>query len=63
MSREKTTIKKIVAEAEDVHDKIIKREKPSMRFPVRSLANVRYTPKRRAGPSTRSARTESAAAR
>src|SRR5512140_3454126 len=41
----KPTLKRIVAEAQDVHTKILKRDKPSMRFPVRSLANVRYTPK------------------
>src|SRR5512140_1337989 len=41
----KPTLKRIVAEAQDVHTKILKRDKPSMRFPIRSLANVRYTPK------------------
>jgi DNA topoisomerase-6 subunit A len=41
----KSVSKKIVTEAENVHAKILKRDKPSMKFPIRSLANVRYTPK------------------
>src|SRR6187455_1921162 len=41
----KSVSKKIVTEAENVHSKILKRDKPSMKFPIRSLANVRYTPK------------------
>lgn len=45
MAAPKSVAKKIVAEAENVHTKILKRDKPSMKFPIRSLANVRYTPK------------------
>ncbi len=45
MAAAKSVAKKIVAEAENVHTKILKRDKPSMKFPIRSLANVRYTPK------------------
>ncbi len=32
--------------AEDIKDKILARKKPTMKFPVRSLANVRYHPQR-----------------
>ena len=35
----------IVTEAEQVHTKILKKDKPSLKFPIRSLANVRYAPK------------------
>ena len=45
MAAAKSVAKKIIAEAENVHSKILKRDKPSMKFPIRSLANVRYTPK------------------
>ncbi|MDZ4806129.1 MAG: DNA topoisomerase IV subunit A [Candidatus Eisenbacteria bacterium] len=45
MAAAKSVARKIVAEAENVHSKILKRDKPSMKFPIRSLANVRYTPK------------------
>ncbi|HEX7879199.1 MAG TPA: DNA topoisomerase IV subunit A [Candidatus Eisenbacteria bacterium] len=45
MMSNKSVSKKIVTEAEQVHSKILKRDKPSMKFPIRSLANVRYTPK------------------
>ena len=41
----KGPLTRIVAEADDVHTKILKRDKPSMKFPIRSLANVKYTPK------------------
>ena len=37
--------KKIVASAGDIHDGILKRKKPSIKIPIRSLSNVRYTPK------------------
>jgi DNA topoisomerase-6 subunit A len=36
----------IKASAEDIHGKIIARKKPTMKLPVRSLANVRYQPQR-----------------
>lgn len=41
----KGPLTRIVAEADNVHTKILKRDKPSMKFPIRSLANVKYTPK------------------
>ncbi|MBN1554486.1 MAG: DNA topoisomerase IV subunit A [Phycisphaerae bacterium] len=37
-------VRKIVAEAADVHDKIRRRDKPQMKLPIRSLANVKYRP-------------------
>ena len=37
--------KKIVASAGDIHTGILKRKKPSIKIPIRSLSNVRYTPK------------------
>ncbi|NCC51961.1 MAG: DNA topoisomerase VI [Spartobacteria bacterium] len=39
--------RKIVAMARDIYEDVIKRgKKPSMKFPIRSLANVKYDPKR-----------------
>ena len=39
--------RKIVEVAKDIHDDIVKKgRKPSMTFPVRSLANVKFDPKR-----------------
>ena len=32
--------------AENIHNRIMARKKPTMKFPVRSLSNVRYQPKR-----------------
>ena len=32
--------------AEDIHDKIMARKKPTMKLPVRALSNVRYQPQR-----------------
>jgi len=40
-----TTVRKIRDRAEDVHRKILKGQKPSMKFPLRSLSNVKYDPK------------------
>ncbi len=40
----KTEIK-IEKEAQNVMDKILKKQKPSMKFPIRSLSNVKYDPK------------------
>ncbi len=37
---------KIVSSAQEMHGKIIGGRKPSMKFPLRSLSNVRYTPKK-----------------
>ena len=37
--------KKIVESAGDIHSGILKRKKPSINIPIRSLSNVRYTPK------------------
>jgi DNA topoisomerase-6 subunit A len=39
------TIKAIRSAASDIHKKIDKKGKPEIRFPVRSLSNVRYDPK------------------
>jgi DNA topoisomerase-6 subunit A len=38
-------VKKIKDQASEVHGKITKGQKPSLKFPVRSLANVSYRPK------------------
>ncbi len=37
---------KIVGSAQEIHDKIVAGKKPALRFPLRSLSNVRYTPKK-----------------
>ena len=37
--------KKIVQSAGDIHGGILKRKKPSIKIPIRSLSNCRYTPK------------------
>ncbi len=39
------TVKKIEKTAEEVHKTILKRQKPRLRFPLRSLSNVKYDPK------------------
>jgi len=41
----KTLLKRIVSEAGIVRTSILKGKKPSLRFPVRSLQNVKYQPK------------------
>src|SRR5258705_10449286 len=41
----KNVVPKIQKEAKDVEEAILKRKKPTLRFPVRSLANVRYLAK------------------
>jgi len=38
--------KKIVESAGEIHTGILKRKTPSVRIPIRSLSNVRYTPKK-----------------
>ena len=38
-------LKKLEKEAKSIRDKILKRQKPSMKFPLRSLSNVRFDPK------------------
>jgi len=38
-------VKKIKDQAAGVHGKIVKKQKPSLKFPIRSLANVTYRPK------------------
>ena len=40
------TLKKIEESASTIHSKITKKQKPSMSFPIRSLSNVKYIPKR-----------------
>lgn len=39
-----SVIARIVSEAKTVHTRIRKREKPTMKLPIRSLSNVRYNP-------------------
>ena len=39
------TVKAIRTAASDIHQKIDKRGKPEIKFPIRSLSNVRYDPK------------------
>jgi DNA topoisomerase-6 subunit A len=39
-------VEKIVGSARDMQHKIVGGRKPSMKFPLRSLSNVRYTPKK-----------------
>src|SRR5678815_3579079 len=39
------TVDKIKGQAEEVRQKILKKQKPSMKFPLRSLSNVKYDPK------------------
>jgi len=36
------TVDKNKGQAEEVRQKILKKQKPSMKFPLRSLANVKY---------------------
>jgi len=40
------TLLKIKHSAKDVYDKIMKKQKPIMKFPIRSLNNVKYDPKK-----------------
>src|SRR5215470_3742099 len=40
------TVRKIESTAEEVRTTILKRQKPRLRFPLRSLSNVKYDPKR-----------------
>lgn len=40
-----TVSKKIVNSAEEIREGILKRKKPSIKIPIRSLSNVKYTPK------------------
>jgi DNA topoisomerase VI subunit A len=42
----KKVLNAIRLSAEDIHGKIMARKKPTMKLPVRSLANVRYQPQR-----------------
>jgi DNA topoisomerase-6 subunit A len=37
---------RIIQSADEIHKGILKRKKPSVKIPVRSLSNVRYTPKK-----------------
>src|SRR5260221_372750 len=39
------TLKRIEKTASDVHRSILKHQKPSLKFPLRSLSNVKYDPK------------------
>jgi DNA topoisomerase VI subunit A len=42
----KKVLSAIEASASEIHKKIMARKKPTMKFPVRSLTNVKYTPQR-----------------
>jgi DNA topoisomerase-6 subunit A len=42
----KNVVQAIESSAKDIHKKIVSRKKPTMKFPVRSLSNVRYQPQR-----------------
>ena len=44
MGSSKKVLSAIRASAEDIHGKIMARKKPTMKLPVRSLANVKYQP-------------------
>lgn len=51
MARAKATaqspvVGKIVGNAKDIHDRIVGGRKPSMKFPLRALSNVRYAAKK-----------------
>jgi len=46
LSGSKNILKAIQTSAKDIHKKILARKKPTMKFPVRSLSNVRYQPQR-----------------
>jgi DNA topoisomerase-6 subunit A len=45
-ARQNPVVRQITTSATDIHKKIVAGRKPSMRFPLRSLSNVRYAPKR-----------------
>ena len=45
-SGSKDVLKAIRTSAQDIYRKILARKKPTMKFPVRSLSNVRYHPQR-----------------
>jgi len=38
-------LKQIAKEAKGIRDKILKKQKPSMKFPLRNLSNVKFDPK------------------
>jgi DNA topoisomerase-6 subunit A len=40
------TLKKIEESASTIHNKITRKQKPSMSFPIRALSNVKYIPKK-----------------
>ncbi len=42
----RATVGKIRSKAADVHQRILKKQKPSLKFPLRSLSNVKYDPKK-----------------
>jgi DNA topoisomerase-6 subunit A len=42
---EPAPVRKIKEQASDVHRKILKGQKPTLKFPLRSLSNVKYDPK------------------
>ena len=42
----KKTLTLVLDKAKDIYDKIKKKQKPEMRFPIRALNNVKYDPKK-----------------
>ncbi len=44
--RAKATVEKIKRQAADVHEKVLKKKTPNLKFPLRSLSNVKYDPRR-----------------
>jgi DNA topoisomerase VI subunit A len=46
LASSKTVLSAIHTSAEEIHKKIMARKKPTMKFPIRSLANVKYNPQR-----------------
>lgn len=43
---EKKVTRQIVGSAQEMHDKIVGGRKPEMKFPLRNLSNVRYSPRK-----------------
>jgi DNA topoisomerase-6 subunit A len=45
-AQSQAVVARIVDSGKDIHGKIVGGKKPSMKFPLRTLSNVRYTPKK-----------------
>lgn len=46
LDKDKQLISKIRTSAGEIHDKIVNGRKPDMKFPLRNLSNVRYSPRK-----------------